>query len=613
MRNPVNSILLCLASTMVLAQEPVQQMPSCWNTRAPMAPAHGHEPPEALTAERSAAAVLWSEDFENGLGGWTVNTQTGAVSWQLTSTGNTGGFTPGPLQSTTGYPGGSWIVADSDEQGTAGVAENTTITSPPITGLDTVPFMLLRFEQSFRQLNNDITQVEVSSDGGSDWTVFPVNGDVPGNQSTPGSPVSETVVLNISSALNGGSGDIRIRFHWLSFEGFTYSWQVDDIALLTVEANDLRLISATYADWSPDEPDFDGLPYSIYPIDELRELKFKAVAINNGSQPQTNVRLKADIDGPGTNDVILYSAPITLSPGAVDSLYITGYTPVAALGTYLLQLSVVQDEPEALPDDNGKVMRFEVQVDRFARDENAMQGDRDNGTDPYELGNWYHIRSSDHTLYAIEVALSARTDPGTLISASLYDEELELLMSTEEHEVLASELNLQGQHEFITLPLVAPMPLDADNDYFVAVTHYGGTEEVWTATSGTSAPQSSLIFDGGSGQWFYVTVTPMVRMNFDPAAGVADDPARRLGLVAAPSLFDDRTTIRFELPVASPVRWELHDAVGRLVRSGDAGRLAPGAHAIELPAGELAPGVHAFTLIDGERRSTIRIVRNGAR
>ncbi|MBL8010709.1 MAG: hypothetical protein JNJ64_08880 [Flavobacteriales bacterium] len=602
-----------MATTLVFGQDPVQRAPSCWNARTPMAPAHGHERPSAVSGERSAAAVLWSEDFESGLGGWTVNTQTGAVSWQLTSTGNTGGYTPGPLQSTTGYPGGSWIVADSDEQGTAGVAENTTITSPPITGLDTVPFMLLRFEQSFRQLNNDITQVEVSSDGGTSWTVFPVNGDVPGNQSTPGAPVSQTVVMNISAALNGGSGDIRLRFHWLSFEGYTYSWQVDDIALLTVEANDLRLISATYADWSPDEPDFDGLPYTIYPIDELRELKFKAVAINNGSQPQTNVRLKADIDGPGTNDVVLYSAPITLSPGAVDSLYITGYTPVAALGAYLLQLSVVQDEPEALPDDNGKVMRFEVQVDRFARDEDAMQGDRNNGIDAYELGNWYHIRSSDRTLYAIEVALSARTDPGTLITASLYDEELELLMGTEEHEVLAGELNLQGQHEFITLPLIAPMPLEEDKDYLVAVSHFGGSEEVWTATSGISAPQSSLIFDGGSGQWYYVTVTPMVRMNFDPAASVIEGPAGPLGLRAMPSLFDDRTTIRFDLPAATRVRWELRDAVGRIVRSGEEGLRPAGTHGIDLNGAGLAPGVHAFTVIDGERRSTIRIVRNGAR
>ncbi len=558
-----------------------------------------------------AAALLWSEDFESGLGGWTVNTQTGAVTWQLTSTGNTGGYTPGPLQSTTGYPGGSWVMADSDLEGTPGVAENTTLTSPPITGLDTVPFMLLRFEQSFRQLNNDITQVEVSSDGGLNWAVFPVNGEVPGNQSTPGAPVSQIVLLNISDALNGGSGDIRIRFHWLSLEGFTYSWQVDDIALLTVEENDLRLVSATYADWSPDEPDFNGLPYTIYPVDEVRELKFKALVANNGSQVQTNVRLRADIDGPGPNNTVLYSAPKVLQPGQVDSLYITGYTPVATPGTFLLNLAVVQDQTEDLPDDNAMFLRFAVATDRFARDEDAMQGDRDNGGDAYELGNWYHIRSTK-TLHAIDVALSARTDPGTLLTASVYDEDLELLMATQEHEVLASELNLQGAHQFISLPLIAPVELEAGKDYFVSMGHYGGTEEVWVATSGASAAQSSLIFDGGSGQWFYVTVTPMVRMNFDPAAALNEQALDGTAPVAMPSVFDEHTVVRYTLDRPTRVRWELRDALGRPVDQGDEGMQPAGTHHVVVNGAGLAPGLHVFSLIDGERRSAIRIVRNGA-
>ncbi|MBV6405859.1 MAG: hypothetical protein IT228_04900 [Flavobacteriales bacterium] len=612
MQRSILHALLTLAPTLLFAQGDSSPAPSsCWNVRTLNTAVGSHRPPAGTTDER-AAAVLWSEDFENGLGAWTVNTQTGAVTWQLTSTGNTGGYTPGPLQSTTGYPGGSWVVADSDLQGTAGVAENSTLTSPPITGLDTVPFMLLRFEQSFRQLNNDITQVEVSADGGVNWTVFPVNGEVPGNQSTPGAPVAQTVLLNISDALNGGSGDIRIRFHWLSLEGFTYSWQVDDIALLTVEANDLRMLSATYADWSPDEPDFNGLPYTIYPVDEVRELKFKALVVNNGSQAQTNVRLRADIDGPGTNNTVLYSAPVVLQPGQMDSLYITGYTPVATPGTFLLNLEVVQDQAEDLPDDNARTLRFDVGTDRFARDEDAMQGDRDNGGEAYELGNWYHIRSTK-TLYAIDVALSARTDPGTLLTASVYDEDLGLLMGALEHEVLASELNLQGEHGFITLPLIAPVELEDGRDYFVSMGHYGGNEELWVATSGTSAPQSSLILDGGSGQWFYVTVTPMVRMNFDPAAALDERTLGGTRPTALPTVFDESTLVRYELERAAPVRWELRDALGRLVRQGDEGTRPAGMHGIVVDGAGLAPGVHLFTLIDGERRSVIRIVRNGAR
>ena len=41
-------------------------------------------------------ASYFTEDFDNGLNGWTVNTIAGSVDWEVTSTG------PGPTSST--YP-----------------------------------------------------------------------------------------------------------------------------------------------------------------------------------------------------------------------------------------------------------------------------------------------------------------------------------------------------------------------------------------------------------------------------------------------------------------------------------------------------------------------------
>ena len=563
--------------------------------------------------QRASATVLWSEDFESGLNGWSVNTSTGPVEWTTTSTGNLGGYTPGPLQSSTGYPGGTWIAADSDLMGAAGVMENTTLTSPPITSLGLEAYLLLRFEQSFRQLNNDETIVEVSANGGLNWTLYPVNTNIPGNQSTPGAPQAEVVYLNISGALNGGTNDLRIRFHWISYEGYTYSWQVDDVALLAVEQNDLRLLSATYADWNTDEEDFTGLPYSIYPIDELRELKFKAVAINNGSQTQTNVRLKVDVDGPGANDVTLYSQGVTLAPSEVDSLFITGYTPIAQLGTFLLDMQLEQDQPEVLPDDNSALLRFEVQPDRFARDLGSMDGDLDNQGDAYEAGNWFQIIGFDQTLYAIEIALSARTDPGALLKGVLYDQDRSFLMETEEYEVNNNDLNTLGGTNYVCLPLIGPVDLTQDQSYLVTATHYGGPAELWVATSGTSTPQTSLLFDGEVNDWFYVQQTPMVRMNLDPAADVPDQTLPNLSMHATPTVFDDRTTIRFELGSAARITWQLTDVSGRIVDGAEVGTLPAGINSIEVGGRDLAPGAYLFTLLDQSERFTLRIVRNGVR
>lgn len=559
---------------------------------------------------RAAGTTLWNEDFESGLNGWTVNTSAGNVDWQLTTTGNTGGYTPGPLESTTGFPGGQWIVADSDADGSPGTDENTSIMSPAITGFDTVQYMLLSFEQSFRQLNDDETVVEVSGNGGLNWTTYPVNTEVPGNQMTPGAPASQLITLNISDALAGGSSDIRLRFRWISSEGYTYSWQVDDIELTEASDNDLKILSATHAAWDLSADDFNGLPYTVYPVNEVRELKFRAQLVNNGSQTQHNVRLRATIDGPGPNDVVLYSDPMDVAPAQKDSLFITGWTPPTAVGSYYVTYALEQDETEDEPYDNEMAREFAVSDFTFARDEGITTGGYDNEGAEYELGNWFHVNDWDNTLYAIDVAVTNQSDVGAPIRGLVYDAEREFLTETDEYFIQASDLNDDGEAKFITLVLPDPLPLEDDADYLVAMHHYGGTEEVFCATSGVSAEQTSLILDYSNATWFYVTNTPMVRMNFSPSVGVqAHERSAGPAVVAMPSAFVDRTTLRMDLEQAAAVCIDVRDATGRVVWNQDKGRMAPGQQQVELELSHLAAGTYTCTVQVGDKLSTVRLLK----
>lgn len=567
--------------------------------------------PDAVTRGlRSGGAVLWSEDFETGMNGWTVQTPSGPVEWELTTTGNTGGFTPGPLQSSTGFPGGQWIVADSDLNGVPNVLENSTITSPPITGLDTIPHMLLRFEQSFRQLNNDETLVEVSGDGGQTWTMFPVNTEVAGNQSTPGAPLAETIELDISAALDGGASDIRIRFHWLSVQGYAYSWQVDDVALVAALENDLRLEHVSHAQWDVGQGNFAQLPYTIYPTNEVRELSFQGVVSNIGSTTQTNVRLVVDVDGPSTNNVTLTSSAITLMPGETESLTITGYTIPAVNGDYDVTYTVTQDQVEGSPADNARNSSFAVAMHTFARDHGALEGDMDNAGAEYQLGNWFHVVDWQNTLYAVDVALSERSDPGAIIVATVYDEDLDYIIESEEHIVQASELNDLGEGNFITLPLIDPVPLDQDKDYFVAVHHYGGTADTWTGVSGTSQPQTSLFWDASDNTWYYVTVTPMVRMNLDATVGLQEQDAFGAdGPVARPTAFDEGSLITFTLDRPTDVAWRLLDMTGRTVQQGHLGTRPAGPQQFHLGGAGLGQGAYLLHLDTGSGHRTVRLVK----
>jgi hypothetical protein len=604
--------LLIMRTTHVLFTLAMPLLVAAQNTlpdrqlRSRYTPTHTPAPAEARTDHDP----LWQEDFENGLGDWVVATSQGNVDWRLTNTGNSAGFTPGPLESTTGFPSGSWILADSDAGGTEGQGENTTITSPAILGFDTVEYMLLRFEQSFRQLNDDQTLVEVSGNGGLDWMEFPVNTNIGGNQSTPGSPVSEVVVLNVSGALANGSADIRVRFRWISDQGFTYSWQVDDIALLPVSNNDLVISNAVHAVWDYDEPNYRDLPCTIYLEGEQRQLHFRATIGNNGSITQTNAHLQVEISSPGGNSQVFNSTAQTLEPGGSATFDITDYQLPAEVGPYNLHMAAVQTQTEDVPSDNAADITIRVDPFVFARDEGVMKTQRDNNGEDYEIGNRFLIEEAGRVLHAVDVALGPNTDVGALITVSVYNQNLELMGESDFHTIAANEIGALGEGLFTTIPLMEPLELIHDRVYLVCLHAYLSGDEVWTGISGSSPEQTSLIYRYDANDWFFTTTTPMVRMNFSPTVAVGELEAHTSTLSAFPSVFDDHTLVDISSTSGTPSHWELRDASGRSVNGGT---LQPHSTQVRVEGGVLAEGIYLFTLFTDLGPATLRLVHQARR
>ena len=601
----MRTFALLLASTTFITADAQPTGPEQHHRTTFTTAAHAVQRP---VAGRDDAPPLWSEDFEQGLGAWVVETTEGPVSWALTSNGNANGYTPGPLESTTGFPTGSWIVADSDAQGTSGAEENTTITSPPILGMDDQPHLLLRFEQSFRQLNDDQTLVEVSGDGGANWTVFPVNTNIPGNQSTPGAPLAQTITLNISTALTQGSSDIRIRFRWISSEGYTYSWQVDDLALVPALPDDLVLEQATWAEWHWDGVHFEGMPCTIYQTGEVRPLRFMGVARNNGINEQTEVRLQVNVSGPNGYTALLTSGTISLGPGMVDTLRITGYTPPTATGDLALSIRVLAAQSDDAPEDN--VVQHSIRIDPhvYARDEGPMLTQRDNAGEDFELGNRFWIQEYGKSLYAVQVALGPGTDPGAVIAATVYDEDFNYVAESEFHTVVAAEINPMGGEHFITLRLTDPLALQGERVYLACVYGIADDGDVWIGSSGTSPAQSSFIYKHNVNQWYYVTNTPMVRMNFDPDVHVDERPTPSATALARPSPFTGSTEIELPHRPEGRITWRMTDAAGRVVRSGP---VASGERTFQIAGEDLPAGVYTIRMEGSTAIRPLRVVKAG--
>lgn len=555
---------------------------------------------QLVDQHKSRGIALWQEDFENGSNGWTTNIGTGNVEWTLTAVGNTGGFSPGPLESTTGFPNGSWMTADSDAQGTAGTAEVTTLTSPAITGLDAYPSLSLEFEQSFRQLNDDETTVEISPDNGMTWTAFPVNLNIGGNQSTPGAPVSQLISLNITSALNGGAQNLLIRFRWESFEGFTYAWNVDDISIIEALENDLRLDAVKYNEWFSDQAaDFSTLEYSIFPAAQTRPLNFKSNFTNNGSADQTGVTMEVQLTDP-MNDILFTASELLQTPfvsGASDSLSIPA-SNWTTLGRYYADFELLSDSVDQNPSDNVGRIWYEQSDYIFARDTGALDGNIDNLGEAYELGNWFNIATTS-LLYGIDVAIDDASIVGTTIYGTIYDGNRDLLEETEEYEITTADLNAAGDANFVTLPFSTPVDVFENEDYLVMGGHFGGPDNVVIGTSGISPAQSSLIYDGALVDWFFVTNTPMVRMNFSPSVGI-EDVAFENGLRLSsnmPNPFSDNTTINYELQENTKVTFRVMDMNGKVVFESLEGNKAAGPYTLNFNGTELANGLYNYSII----------------
>ena len=81
MRN-THTIVLLATPLLLAAQQGTIQAPVL-NHKAPLATGERHD--ATISNERSDALTLWTEDFENGLGAWTVETPYGNVAWEWTS------------------------------------------------------------------------------------------------------------------------------------------------------------------------------------------------------------------------------------------------------------------------------------------------------------------------------------------------------------------------------------------------------------------------------------------------------------------------------------------------------------------------------------------------
>jgi hypothetical protein len=564
------------------------------------------------SGERGSA--FYSESFDSSLNGWTVVTTEGAVNWKWTSTGpgTTASTYPVPvLNSST--PSG-WAIIDDDFDGVAGASTNSSIVSPVID-LSGAPVNLkVEFDQYFQEFQLDQTFVGVSTDGGTTWNETEINIGV----GRDGRPNPELVDVNISAWVAANPSNVQLRFRYQST--WDYGWQVDNIAIRELPANDMALVRAKNTAFDYENTEFNFMDYSVYPVSQLAELNPSTTLRNKGFNAQTGVRSSLVVDGPGGNEVNVQTNPATYAPGEETTLPSPAYTPSGALGEYTMTYTVTQDQTDEVPSNNTVVNRFTVSQSVYAHDNGVVDNFQiqgpDNLSEGFEVGNYFVLQQAAY-LTAIQVAIHEDTPVGGTVYGAIYfpsaaaTEHPDLIELTSTVTITQAHLNPIGGSTFISMPFSTPVQLDADQPYFVVAGSFDGPDNVHFATSGISDPQvSNIHYPALAADFqFFITKTPMVRMVISTDVGTEDLSGNGTVLGGnLPNPFSDVTRIPFTLEAATQVSLLVSDVTGKLLVQQDLGTLASGEHSVLFDADQLAAGVYTYTLVAGSDRWSRRMV-----
>ncbi len=484
--------------------------------------------------------IIWQENFANGIPADWTNEEANGASWEYrgpsTIPNNTIGsrgacninFMGEPMNSTTQSNG--FIIFDSnywDNDALPCVPANfgtgpvpgphlAQLTTPSID-LSNVQHAAFEWEQYVRFYQGN-TRVEVSVNQGN-WSLLYTN-IIPLASSSDN---AENKRIYLGSNICGNS-DVRFRF---VYEGLYYFWMLDDIRVVQVSANDLKINSTTYGDFDfldPSHPTgFEWMEYSIYPTPMSPTLKFNAQVENWGGLAQTGCALNAQLYSDATN-TLLYNGtttdPITMPVGSTAEIRAGQYNMAPDTGNYTVYYRTLQNEIDGIEINNKDTAHFRISPCVLARDRGIVNGVYEGSEifwdNAFEMGNIF-LPTYDMPVSAIAVAIGNNADPNATIRGKIhsfnYGDSLvtQFIAETPIVSIAANQLNELGeQAKFQYLNFADTVILQANTPYWITIESAAGTNHVPIAMSHPADLYTSWIKNNEG--YFFLAQIPLIRI-----------------------------------------------------------------------------------------------------
>ena len=496
--------------------------------------------------------VLWSEDFANGIpANWNNSGAPALAIWEYRGpstnpnqlVGSRGSCLPDEnvgeaIASTTSANG--FVIFDSnywdnnlnpctvDNFGT-GQAPGPHLSYLTTASIDLNGFanVVLEFEQYIRYYLGN-TRVEISIANGP-WEVLYTNILEQGITT----PNIQTVRMPLPASA-GNQSNVKLRF---VYEGLYYFWQLDDIRLVQGYANDLLIENSTYGDFDLNNPDhntgFEMMEYTQYPSAFAPLVHLKSNVFNFGTNTQTNIALNARVINDNSGALLYESAsPVlpSLAPGA-DSVLVSGeFQMEQVVADYSVYFNSLQTEIDENVDNHLDTLHFKITPVTYARDESSLGSmflpSEAFANAPFEMGAVYLLPSGQQ-LHSVSVAMGEGTTLPCSVYATIFPFSLSTgiggaIASTQDIAVSEADINSFGEASMKVLSFDSPVFL-SQGLYLVAVGSPNSAFQAVIGLSGKSEDLSAWVrFNNSNTDLFYLTRTPMIRMNFGPVSNVTE-------------------------------------------------------------------------------------------
>ena len=418
--------------------------------------------------------------------------------------------------------------------------------------------VMLSFEEYGARFN-DLQEVQVSTDGINFTTVGDnLSYTVLSQAGGATYPNSSLRVINIQSYISGNASSVWIRFSWTTNYPqsasdpnvwVAYGWMIDDVSLFEIPANLMEIEDAVTGGFWVDYQNYIGsgldaiygLDYSVTPIDQVavRPFSCEAVIKNIGSSSQSAV-LRYDVTGSGAYSG---SSVAYVLAGSDSAIVAASPTFSPAIGQYTVEMWAEADSAGAgITTTMSDIVTKNIEVSEYiyGKDEGAanIAGTRTIGgpDDNNEITTRFEIYANAD-LTALRVFIDDESIVGANIYAILYESDttaadnLLYLAQSDDYTITA-----QDRGAWVDVPFFSPISLSAGYVYEFGVGGYqhpiNESKLGMTANPPLYNGEHSL-FDvtglstqsAGTPTWYYITSTPMVRMNFTPpvVSGIFDN------------------------------------------------------------------------------------------